>query len=438
MKYKKTAGYPKNMLKDLAEDISRMIDTNEGRLLVLETVEDIPYDIRNGVLESLSSFYRQEMVWFFHLLKLEYGKELETICNRALEKYRLAGLDTEFPPLFQGSFYKAYGTCSRHTGRMTVDVAWKTEKKGLHVECFFLTFNSDGVHSFFVAEDMPVHQYEQDRQAINDMVDLSYKEVCMLVKEAFKLNMRFMSRPALGRFLYQKYLDEETAGHQSATNTLLRKVSARLAPRQLVNSLFHALRCQDFNYMLSITAEDRLSSTALFNQLNNAIVPGTLLLEGQVEEVRGSHDRAQVTAYAITLNDREVYKSKYLLHLFKEETGGWLINNVESLSYRPVGAGAEFNPFAMQVFCRVYEIISMDDLFEALDQVDDIREVEELPYGMHMRVTCLDDDFNHGVSLMTGVIADMVINGEEFVVISQDQTIRKSSIICLPEGLPAV
>jgi len=82
-------------------------------------------------------------------------------------------------------------------------------------------------------------------------------------------------------------------------------------------------------------------------------------------------------------------------------------------------AGSDFNPFAVQVFCRVYEIVDVDDLFEMLDRVDNIREVEELPYGMHMRVTCFDDDFNHGVTFMTGVIADLVINGDEFVVISQ-------------------
>jgi len=47
--------------------------------------------------------------------------------------------------------------------------------------------------------------------------------------------------------------------------------------------------------------------------------------------------------------------------------------------------------------------------------------VEELPYGMHMRVTCYDDDYNHGVTFMSGVIADLVINGDEFVIISQHQ-----------------
>src|SRR5690606_24346369 len=53
--------------------------------------------------------------------------------------------------------------------------------------------------------------------------------------------------------------------------------------------------------------------------------------------------------------------------------------------------------------------------------VDNIREVEELPYGMHMRVTGFEDDYNHGVTFMSGVIADMVINGDEFVIIAQEQ-----------------
>jgi len=421
MKNNKKTSFPRVMLKKLAEDISKLIDTNEGSLSILEIIEEIPYDVRPDVIEGLSSFYIPTMVGFFNLIKMEYGKEFEAICNRALTKYNLAGLDLKFPPFNKGNFYKAYASITRHTGRMTVDVAWKKPDQRLYVECFFLTFSTDGVHSFFAVNDMPVSEYENDREMQPDMADISYEECCLLIGDAYKFNVRFMSRPALGKFLYQKYLDEdpEFFTHIS-TNALLRKLSANLAPRQLANSFFHALRYQDFNYLFSILAENKLSQGMLLQQINRAMNPGALLLEGQVEEVRGSNNNAELTAYSITLYEREVYRSDYIFNMTKEPEGDWLISGIDRVANLKLEEGSKINPFAVQVYCRVYEILDVDDLFEVLDRVDNIREVEELPYGVHMRVTYFEDDFSHGVTFMTGVIADLVINGDEFVIISQD------------------
>lgn len=202
MKNNKKTNVPRAMLKNLAEDISKLIETNEGGLSILEIIEEIPYDIRADVIEGLSSFYDVALVGFFDLIKMEYGKEFETICNRALTKYNLAGLQVNSPPLFKGDFYRAFASASRHTGRMTVDVAWKKPDGRLYVECFFLAFSTDGVHSFFVVEDMPVSQYECDREMQIDLMEISYRETCLLISDAYKFNVRFMSRPALGKFLY--------------------------------------------------------------------------------------------------------------------------------------------------------------------------------------------------------------------------------------------
>ena len=418
MKNSKKTSFPRAMLKNLAQDISKLINTNEGCLSILEIIEEIPYDVRPDVIEALSSFYDCAMVRFFNLIKMEYGKEFEAVCNRALIKYNLAGLEIS-PPNSKGNFYKSYASTSRHTGRMTVDVAWQKADGRLYVECFFLAFGTDGVHSFFVVDDMSKTQYESDRELQADMMIIGYEESCLLISDAYKFNVRFMSRPALGKFLYQKYLDEKLEFTNININTVLRKLSANLAPRQLVNSFFHALRYQDFNYLFSILAENKLSQGRLLQQINRAMNPGALLLEGQVEEVRGSQSTAELTAYSITLYEREVYRSDYAFNIIKDAGGDWLIAGIDQVANRKLEAGSDFNPFAVQVYCRVYEIVDVDDLFEMLDRVDNIREVEELPYGMHMRVTCFDDDFNHGVTFMTGVIADLVINGDEFVVISQ-------------------
>jgi hypothetical protein len=420
MKNNKRTGFPRVLLKNLAEDIFKLIKTNEGSLSILEIIEEIPFESRFEVIEGLSSFYDSAMVGFFNLIKVEYGKEFESICNRALTKYNLAGLEANFPPFKKDKFYKAYASVTRHTGRMTIDVAWEKPDHRLYVECFFLTFSTDGVHSFFVVNDMPAIEYEADREKQPDMAEISYEESCLLVRDAYKFNMRFMSRPALGKFLYQTYIDETSAFSNTNMNPILRKLSANLGPRQLVNSFFHALRYQDFNYLFSILAENKLTQNMLLKQIHRTINPGALLLEGQVEEVKGSNNHAELTAYSITLFEQEVYRNDYVFSMTKESGGEWLIANIDRVAACKLDAGSKYNPFDVQVYCRVYEILDVDDLFEILDRVDNIREVEELPYGVHMRVTYFEDDFNHGLTFMTGVIAELVINGDKFVIISQN------------------
>lgn len=419
MKNYKKVNMPRAMLKPLVGDISKFIKTNEGCLSILEIIEDIPFDARADVIEGLSSFRSQAVVNFFKLIQDEYGREFEKVCSRALAKYNLAGLQPHFPPQERGEFYRSFASASRHTGRMTIDVAWQKDNGRLYVECFFLAFSADGVHSFFVIDDMKVDQYEQDRLNQADLVEVDYIETCMLIADAYRFNVRFMSRPALGRFLYQKYLDDNIELDDLNINTVLRRLSPKLAPRQLVNSFFHSLRCQDFNYLFSISDEKSFSQAMLLQHINRIIKPGALLLEGRAEEIRGSHNTLTLTGHSITLHEREVYRSEYLFTVSRDLNGNWLIVNLAQTCTEKLESGSYADPFSIIVYCRVYEILNVDDLFEVLDRVDNIREVEELPYGMHMRITCYEDDYNHGVTFMSGVIADLVVNGDEFVVITQ-------------------
>jgi len=86
------------------------------------------------------------------------------------------------------------------------------------------------VHSFFVVDDMSKTQYESDREMQADMIVIGYEESCLLISDAYKFNVRFMSRPALGKFLYQKYLDEKLEFTNININTVLRKLSPTLLP----------------------------------------------------------------------------------------------------------------------------------------------------------------------------------------------------------------
>lgn len=411
---KKKPYFPRPVLKSLVNDIQKLVTEPDGRLFLLEIIEEIPFDLRPAVLESLSSFYEPEMTAFFHLMKAEFGSELEALCNRSLEKYSLAGLDVSPPQFFRGSFYKAYATCTRHTSRIAVDIAWDIGGAGVYVECFYLAFNGDGVHSFFMVEDMPLSQYEQDREVLADMLEISFDEACSLICQAYQQNITHMTRPALGKFLYQKYLVHGQRLSSQQDQDLTLRLSSRLGPRQLVNSFFRAVRERDWAYLDSIVAPDCVTVTRQYFHMMHQLV------EGQVEEVLASRSVAQVNSYAISMEERSCFREQYQFHLERSVNKNWIIKNCLQATREEIENLSELNPFNHQVYCRVYEITDLDELFEVLDRVDDVRQVEELPYGLHMRVTYHEEDLSQGVSMLSGVVADMIVNGDEFVVACRD------------------
>ncbi len=90
-------------------------------------------------------------------------------------------------------------------------------------------------------------------------------------------------------------------------------------------------------------------------------------------------------------------------------------------AFRPVGEGLEESPFQDKVYCFVYEILDLDYLFEGLEQLENIREVGELPFGVHLRVSEPGESSTGGVFFLSDVLSDIVINGDELVIIARDQ-----------------
>lgn len=411
---KKNPFFPRPVLKSLVNDIKTLVNEPDGRLFLLEMIEEIPFDLRPAVMESLSSFYEPEMAAFFHLMKAEFGPEMEALCNRTLEKYSLAGLDVTPPQFFKGTFYKAYATCSRHTSRVAVDVAWDIGGPGVYVECFYLAYNGDGVHSFFMVENMPLSQYNRDRELLADMVEITFEEACALIYQAYQQNVLHMTRPALGKFLYQKYLSHGQLLTPDQEKALILRLSFRLGPRQLVNSFFRAVRERDWIYLDSILAPEAAPVARRYFPILHHIV------EGQVEEVLASRTVAQVKSYAIAMEERSCYLEKYQFQLERGANKIWTIKTCTQLARSKIDNLSDLNPLNRQIYCRVYEITDLDRLFEALERVDGIHQMEELPYGLHMRVTYHEEDLSHGISMLSGVIADLVVNGDEFVIACQD------------------
>ena len=74
MRAKKTSIVPAPLSR-LGEDIKNMVKTNEGLLLATEIIDEIPKDLRPHVIDGLASF-GTEIANFLHVLKEEYGKEI--------------------------------------------------------------------------------------------------------------------------------------------------------------------------------------------------------------------------------------------------------------------------------------------------------------------------------------------------------------------------
>lgn len=418
---KKYLNIPKPILKGLANDIQTLITNDPGRLAILEMIEEMPYEIRGLILEGLSSFYSEEMVLFFHLIKDEYGEEVKAICDRALGKYSMAGLDVSKKGFFKGIFYKAYASCSRPTGKITVDIAWQKESGGLHVECFYLSYNSDGIHSFFLIPDMPYEQYNIDRELLSNMVEISEKETAFLITEAYNWNLRKLTRPAAGRYLYKKYIDLGDQLSESEKKNLFNKLSGKLTPRQIVNSFFYAVKHKDLYYINSLCSNK--ADNYLENNCRDLLHLNTSIIEAQAEEVFANQNTAGVTSSAIIINDNQCYYLKYRFLMVKDQ-GNWVIDHISLEDKEQVISHSPHNPYNVDVYCRVYEIADLDELFYSLERIDSITEVEELPYGLHLRITTeFRDDFNWGVSFLSGILADLIIDGEEFVIISRDYDI---------------
>lgn len=416
--------FPRFLVRSLAEDIINLMDNNEGRLFALEIMEEIPAELRPLVVDSLSAFYEEELGMFFYLLKAEYGKELQASVDRALEKFQMAGLRIEPPVFCQGKFYRAFATRSRHTGQVTIDVAWINEFGSLDVECFFLSFDADGIQSSFVICEMPITEYERERSAAADLMRISLPEAALLLQQAYDLNIQHMTRPGRGRFLFQKYLDMPHNLTEKQQRDLLFRLSSPLSPWQQVNSLFLALRHQDTPYIISMLNYARFCEPDFIKRLHSLLNLDGLLIEGKVNKSCTGDRYACVQAHAVSLENDELYYSEFSFYM-QREGARWLIIDISRDTYQRVNDSLSDSSLAIKVYCDVYAIMDVEALVNSLEDLDNIREVNELPYGVHLRISQSEENLDRGVLFLTGIMADLIINGDELVIITKSQETRE-------------
>ncbi|NLB17363.1 MAG: hypothetical protein GX825_01175, partial [Syntrophomonadaceae bacterium] len=419
---KKKRTLPRPLIKGLGDDIKNLVKTNEGLLLALEIIDEIPPELRALVVDGLSSFGSQEMAEFFYVLMAEYGKELEGVCHRGLEKLQMKGLDISVAVPPASRFFQAYVTRTRHTGQVTLDVAWENDDGLLDVECFFLSYNSDGIHGFFVISEMPISEYEGDRRMLPDMVRIDYSEACFMIQDANAYNVNYLTRPALGKFIYGKYFAKAHELGAEEQSKLIRSLTAELDPRELVNTFFYAQRYKDHTFINSII-DDVHSRQMILSQIEGILRPENMMVEGQAIEVKIFKNHSTVKAYGIYVEEDDLIRYEPTFHLIKRGSR-WFIDALHIEDITTITTSNDElseSPFENKVYCFVYEILDLDCLFENLEDIDDIREVGELPFGVHLRINQPDTaSFSQGVYFLSGIMSDVVINGNEMVIIARE------------------
>jgi len=408
--------FPRALLKSLAADIALLISSNEGRLLAMEIMDEVPYEVRPQMVESLSAFYEPEMVAFFRLVMEEFS-ELEADCNRALGKLALAGVEEfeERPP--ERVLYRVIAYQTRHLGQLKLEVAYiQPVEMMVEVECFILTFNSDGIHSFYLLPSLPLADFEAERPAGMALIELELPEACFLVQEAYRQNVHYMTAPALGRFIYNRYLQGEAISSRDSRLELVRRLLPPLSPLEVVNTFLHGSRFGDNGILdaLCLGGEDAYSAFPEFTS------EAQMLMEAHVAREVREENMAMLFVNAVSAGDDEVYSLEYVFTLVKREER-WLVNHINRYRQQRLHDDSPENPYNHPVYCQVHQLIDVDSLFSGLENYDDVREIGELPYGSHLRVTQAEYGRSQGVSFMTGILADIVINGEEIVIIAEDE-----------------
>ena len=416
---KKKRILPRSLIKGLSEDIKSLVKTNEGLLLALEIIDEIPPELRALVVDGLSSSGSQEMADFFHVLIAEYGKELESVCHRGLEKLQMKGLDIIAPAPPAGRFFQAYVTRTRHTGQVTLDVAWENDEGLLDVECFFLSYNADGIHGFFVISEMPISEYEADRRMLPDMVRIDYNEACFMIHDAHAYNVNYLTRAALGKFIYGKYLAKDHELGAGEQIELMRRLTPELDSRELVNTFFYAQRYKDRTFINSIIV-DVHSRQAILGQIDGILRPENMMVEGRAIEVKIFKNHSTVMAYGIHVEEGDLIRYDSTFHLHRRGAR-WFIDALHIDNITAMNDGIKESPFEDKIYCFVYEILDLDCLFENLEDIDDIREVGELPFGVHLRINQPENSgHRQGIFFLSDILSDVVINGEEMVIIARE------------------
>ena len=420
-----TTSYAREAARAMAAELEETMKTNIGRLQSLEQFDELPLEQRGEFLQALSGFRGKRIASFFQMIQEEYGQECRADVARAMKKLQMAGVKVEETPWFEGTFHAAWCTPTRHMGALSISLFWEISEGWYTAECFLLNFGTDGISNFVLAEHISEQDMEVEKQSMQELKSLTLRECQILLTRAYAVNRKMLVRPAMGKFLYGRHLLPEGSFSEREVRLATLKVSALLYGERLMNSFFLGLKSGDMDYCRSVFAKETDAPQALrpFAAVQR---PGTLFLQGCADAVYpGLRDQVWVDGHILVYAEQKVWRYPYAFRLvFHSEEVRWKIEEIREFPVTEEAFENEENPLRHSLYVRVYQIWDMETLLHEIDELEQVQKVGELPYGLHLRICTVDDTFfENGVSLMSGVVADLLINGEEFVVLADQESI---------------
>ena len=415
--------FPKHFIQTVTQDIIANINSNVGILTVLELFEEVPPEWRSVVLNGLSTVHEPAIAVFYHIVMREYGPKYEEQVLRSLQKLSMAGVETPDLNFMPGHFYKAFCSPTRHLGKVNLTVFWEYPEGTYAIESFLLHFSAEGIVSYVLLEDMHHDQLYLDDPLVDDLVELEEEAVCSLLSDAYQYNQKHQTSPALGFYLFQRYLVEELDSFKLVAG--LGAICPVLLPHQAINTLFLALQKKDWIYLNFLSDEQYINEKRIRQAFSQIFGVESQFLEGRIKEIQVEAEEATVSAYILVLLDQKICKNNYTLRMHIRDKR-WKIYQIEKKRTYHLKDSSRYNPLSLMMHCTTYEILDIDELITLIGELERVQEIGELPHGLHVRISAIQDNIDHGISFMSGVLADLVINGDEFVVICQEPSVLES------------
>lgn len=425
------SGVPRHLLQNLAQDIISMVENDEGYPLALEVIDQLPEDLQSMLIENLSSVHEAPLARFFWLVAEEYSGEVKKSAQRALEKYRLAGLPLDewkiAQPKYPDQLFMALASRTRLQGQITLVMAWKQSDGRLDVRYFVLKFNDDGIFRYFRVSDLSVDGFlAENNVRKGEMTEVSYLEACALLQEAYRHNQSGGKHAARPIFQYRRWLEEQSVlSDEEVEKLTYRLKTGKVTPAQTVNAYFLAENSGDWGLIYDLAPH----RSPVRRQ------PRGEYLQKQLAEK--SHDRgylqttiinevvkrktAEVLAEAVQEKEERIYKVDCVFTLYREESG-WKVSRVKQSARQEIGENDPNNPLYYEVYCSLYDVHDAGEVQAFLAELPEVDVFSEFSSGIHYRWAQHPNPLVEGINIAGSIFGEFILAEGELLVLAQDRS----------------
>ncbi|NLK51208.1 MAG: hypothetical protein GX295_02005 [Syntrophomonadaceae bacterium] len=437
-RFRRQPGVPKHLLRSLAQDLVTMMENEENYPLALELIDQLPTELQTVFLENLSSVRQVELARFFWLIADEFEDEVQKAAQRALEKYRLAGLSVDewkiVRPPFPQKLFMALASRTRLLGQVSLVMAWEQPKNMLDVWYFILKYDPRGIMRYLRVMNLSKEGFlEEHDPEETGIVEISFAEARHLLLEAYQHNLAGGIPAARPISQYRDWLVGESELQPEEIEALTFKLSdKKLKPQHAVNAFFVAMRNGDWGLIYDLASRNSVvrrqpRKEYVMQHLNQDDYREIFFLQSNIESQLVQRKNAELQA-CLTINEEEqVEEHKYKFNLTTEGSG-WKIRQVKKIGSRELDEDDPYNPVNYEVYCALYEVVDDKEVQKFLDELPEVELYTELETGLHYRWPRYRDLLEEGIDVASSIFGEFILTDNELLINSRDR--RDVDAIC--------